>query len=137
MSRKKPYTLRSLGREEAAQVGSMFDDLYRSKLKSTFSRDMDLSATTVKPYQASETGQIGFSATGSATITKSITIREVLSEIVYANAHAHHVGVAAIVTDVTSTGITIECRTFSGTANFSAVVTASFTVSYVVQGSTP
>lgn len=137
MSRRKRHTVKSMGREEAAVVNSMFDELYRSRVMSRYWRDPDQSATIVVPYTSFETGRTTFSATGSATIVKSFAIREVMSDILHAEAHANHVGVLAIVTDVTASGITIEARTISATGAFSSVTTASVGVSWLVIGSTP
>ena len=137
MSRRKRHTLRSMGREEAPVANLIFDELYRSRIMARYWRDPGQSATVVAPYPIIETGKAFFSGTGSATIVQSFAIREVMSDILFADAHAHDANVIAVITDVTASSVTITARTVSGTANFSAVTSASVGVSWCVIGSTP
>ena len=140
---KKPYTLRSLGKEEAAQVNGNFDKLFRSRIECVLGYDPTAAATKIKPFPVEETGRSGFSANGSPTIVKSFPLRSVMSEVLYAQASAYNqvggasAAVMAYVTDVTASSITIEARTFSGGTTFSSVTTASFTVWWRVLGSLP
>lgn len=137
MSRKKPNTLRSLGREEAAQVNQNFDVLYRTRLESLYSHDPIASATVIAPFQVAEMGRFYISATGSPTITKSFPIISKISDIVFAEANCQRVGTLATVTDVTASSITIETQIISSTGSFSAITTACQIVNWKVIGSTP
>jgi hypothetical protein len=137
VSRKKPFTLRSLGREEAAQANANFDTLYRAKMESLLFHDPVASATVIMPVQVQELGKIYVSANGSPTIVKSIPLRGSYSDLLYAEANSQRVGTIVTVTDLTATSITIEAQVVSSTGNFSAVTTASVGVFWKVVGSTP
>lgn len=137
MSRKKPHTLRSLGREEAPEANANFDTLFRNKLESTLFHDPIASATVVNPFQVQETGRIFFSSNASPTIVKNIAIRSVMGDICFAEAHSQVPGIAATVTDVTASSLTITVWISSTTTLFSSVTTASFGVFWTVIGSTP
>jgi hypothetical protein len=126
---KKPYTLPD------PRADQNFSRLYSHKLESRFKKVS--SGTLSLLYQSLEAGETTFSATGSATVSKSFGFEEKQGTIVFAMAHAKSPLVTAHVTDVTQTGITIECRTVSGTAAFSAVTTAAISVYYAVIGSSP
>lgn len=137
MTVKKRHTHKSLGATEVHQLNENLDSLYSHKIESRFSYRPSASASVAAIFQAMETGEATFSATGSATVARTFSLAEQHGSILFAQAHAKSTLVTAHVTDVTSTAITIECRTVSGTALFSSVTTASISVWWSVIGSSP
>ena len=150
MSRRKPYTLRSLGKEEAAQVNANFDRLYRSTIESTLGYDPASSATLVKAFQVEETGRWICSANGSPTVVRSFPLRSAMSDLLFATVSVRNsaaggsasagnasAAVTAYITDITASSVSMEVRTFSGGTTFSSVTTASLVVFWRVLASSP
>lgn len=137
MSRKKPHTLRSLGREEAAQANANFDRIYRGSIESTLSWDAETSATLVKPYQVMETGTAIFSANGSNVMTRAFPIRSVMGDIVSVHAQAIHSAVLASVVDLTASSISIQAGPISATALSAVITTAQVRLYWQIIGSAP
>lgn len=135
MTLKKPNNLKAFDETTVYAHNQNIDTLYGSKLESRWKRE-DAGVSSFI-YQSQECGEVTFSATGSPTISKSFGFKEKQDTIVFAQAHAKSTLVTAHVTDVTASGITIECRTVSGTGNFSSVTTAVVSVFYSVIGSNP
>ena len=143
MSRKKPFTLRSLGKEEAAQANSNFDALFRSRVESLLFYDPSVSGTVVMPFQIEEGGRAFFSGNGAGcgTVARSFPVRSLFSDVVDVQAHAISPNasavIIAVVTDLTATSITIEARTLSAATAFSSVTSASVSVFWKICGSAP
>ena len=135
MTMKKPTTIKEFSPGTAPKLNQNLDVLYYGKLESRWKRES--SGITSYIYQSMETGEVTFSSTGSATISKSFGFKERMGTVVFAIAHSQNINTLATVTDITNTGLTIECRTVSGTADFSAVTTASFSVFFQAIGSSP
>lgn len=135
MTIKNRFKHRDLSEAETPKLNENLDVLYSHKLESKHLQTS--SGTTAYTYQAMEHGLFDFSATGSPTVARSFELSERHGKIVYATAHAKSTLVTAHVTDVTNTSITVECRTVSGTANFSGVTTAAVPVYWQVIGSSP
>lgn len=137
MSLKKPHTLRTNESNEVPHLNINFDTAYRTRVEGLNHRDISSSAVVVYPFQSIETGLANYSATGSPSITKVFALADTYNTILFAQANARHSAIIAQVIDVTRTSISVEARTISGTANFSNVTTASFSVNYLVVGSNP
>ncbi len=135
MTLKTPKKFLSLERNEVPEINRTFGRLFQSKKESLWLRE----GTEINPYsyQSEEHGIVDYSGTGSPTVAQTFSLKEKQNKIIHAIAHAHSTLVTAHVTDVTQTAITIECRTISGTANFSDVTTATIKVHFKVQGSNP
>lgn len=135
MTLKKPNNTKTFEQTEVVRVNQNFDTLYANKAESRYKTDV--SGVNSFIYQAMEHGEVAFSGTGSATVSRTFSLAERHNVIIYANAHARSPLVTAHVVDVTGTSITIECRSVSGTGNFSAVTTATVMVFWQVVGSSP
>lgn len=135
MTLKAPRRFVSLEEKDAPDLNRTLVRVFQAKIESLHKNEN--SGIGTFGYQSIEHGEVDFSHTGSATITKTYSLKEKQNKIVYANAHAcNNLGVATI-TDVTQTAVTIVLRTVSGTANLSSVITASVKVFYQVIGSNP
>ena len=137
MATKKPYVIRAMQPNEVTALNENIDRLYAYKLESLFKTEASSTQARAFVYQQMEHGECYFSANGSATVVRTFPLKDTHATVIYANAHAMHTGIAAAVTDVTATSITITARTISGTANFSAVTTATVRVFWQVVGSSP
>ena len=134
---KKPYTIKALTAQDVPHIDENFNLLYKNKLECRFKYEGSSTAVAYYINNFTELGQISVSANGSPTIVKSIPLQERSERVLFAEAHAISPLVSAHVTDITGTSITIEARTISGTANFSAVTTASIIVFFQYIGSNP
>lgn len=133
---RKPNTLTKVDKSEADQLDQNVSLLYENKIESRFQNNNGTSRELT--WQSMFHGQVLYSATGSATISRTFNIPEKIGTVVYASAHCMNVELAAHVTDVTQTAITIIVRDADSTANVSAVITTGqVTVFYQVVGSTP
>jgi len=135
VSKKPPHTIRNFDPAEVPETNKTISVAYQAKLESINKRDT--SGTGQFTYQSAEHGEVDFSGTGSPTVALSFGFVEKQNKIIYASAHALSTLVSAHVTGVTSTGLTITCRSISGTANLSDVTTSTIKVFYQVIGSNP
>ncbi len=135
MTLKVPKKFMTLDKAEAPDLNRTFARSFQAKVESIHKRET--TGITSYGYQSQEHGEVDFSANSSPTVARTFSLKEKQSTIIYADAHALSTLVTAHVTDVTQTAITIECRTVSGTANFSDVTTATIKVFFKVQGSNP
>jgi len=134
---KVPSQLKSLDASTVPSVNKNFERSFQVKVESIHSYQQSSTAHVPFLYQSMEHGENTYSATGSATITKTFSLKEKQNKIIFVKAHALSTQVSAHVTDITQTAVTIECRTISGTALFSSVTTASVKVFWEVIGSNP
>lgn|SRR3990167_576953 len=145
MTIKKPNQIKAVTDKELNSINQNWDTLYSLKLESRHKRTE--SGVTSHIYQSMETGEVWFSANGSATTQRSFGFEERQSTIIVAVAQARSSGITATVMDVTNTGITIECyptrvwdiavSTCLSLMTFSQATTASVSIYYLVVGSNP
>jgi hypothetical protein len=136
MTFRPKHTYRQLDEQEASKLNDDLAQLYKSRVEGYFHREQSSTAIAVFPYQAIETGEVTFSANGSNTVTRSFGFHDAYGKICAYNAHARSVGITAHVVDITSTGITIECKSVSA-SSFSSVTNSPIAVSYYVVGANP
>lgn len=135
MTLKAPSQVKTMGVEEANSLNQTTTRAFSTRMESI--KVTTSGTTTDNLYQATEHGILSFSSNGSSTIVKTQKLAETHGTIVYAEAHSTDILASAFVTDVTNTSIELTLRTISGTAEFSAVTTASIKVFYKVVGSSP
>lgn len=135
MTKKLPVIFKQLDKKDLALLNNLHKNLYQLKVESLYKRTE--SGVESLTYQSFEHGEMSFTATGSATISKTFSLIEKQNTIVHAHAHAYSALASAHVTDVTKTSVTIILRSISGTGDFSSVVAAPVTVYYQIVGSNP
>ena len=122
-------TLKPLFNEERTMTRA-----YQAKLESRYKRDGTAIQSFI--YQSSEHGEVNFSATGSATVTRVFAFKEKQYKVIHATAHATSINTTAHITDVTASQIEITLK--STAAMISSVITTSqVRVFYSVTGSNP
>ena len=134
MSIKKKYTLKEFDPETINKIDDLFETAYANKLESRFWNNS--ASESVQTFQNAIHGTIGFSATGSATVTQSITLPET-GQVLYANAHAQSALVSAHITDVTNTTVAITLAPISASSVSEAIQTSSVNVFFQVVRAAP
>jgi hypothetical protein len=147
MTMKAPHKIKSLGETEIPRIQQNIDNAYSTRVESLYKNVSGTSTTYL--FQSIETGEHAFSGNGSATVVRSFGFKEKKGTILYAQAHARSINFVAAVTDVTQTGITVECAprqylqtsasVTNGSAslvtiNFSSITTSQIVVGYFVLG---
>lgn len=147
MTMKPPHRIRTFQDSEVARHNQNMENAYSTRVEGLYKNNSGTATTYL--YQSIETGEAAFSATGSATVARSFGFKEKKGTVLYAQAHARSINFIASVTDVTQTGITVECAprqylqtsasVTNGSAtlvpiNFSSVTTSQVIVGYFVVG---
>ena len=120
------------------------DALYKTRIEGVYHNNQ----TAIKSYiyQTMETGEVIFSATGSATVTIAVGFKEKKENVFGAFANAKSTVVHAQVTDTTASGLSITLfpgvnylspTTTGFTAISAAITTGQVKVQYMVIGNTP
>ena len=120
------------------------DALYKTRIEGVYHNNQ----TSIKSYiyQTMETGEVVFSATGSATVTIAIGFKEKKETVFGAFANAKSTVVHASVTNTTDSGMSITLfpnvnylspTTTGYTAISAAITTGQVTVNYLVLGNNP
>ena len=135
MTLRKPHNIKKVTSEEATMLNENYDRLFQSKLESRFYTSG--SDTFIKNYQSMELFRFTASANGSPTTVITVPLKAVHDQVLFAQANAISPLMFAHVTDVTNTSIEVSVRSISGTANFSAVTTATISIQLQVIGSQP
>jgi len=132
---KKTYFAKSLETDEAPNLDRELTELYKVKAESQFHNNSG--TQQIHTHQFIQTAELGFSATGSATVAQGVQFQEGYTKVLHAQANAQSDTVIAAVTALGTGSATITCRLVSGTANFSDAVTATVLVTFMVLGSKP
>jgi len=139
MTEKKQFQLKTLESTEVDPLNRNLDQLYRNKLESI--THTDTSATVAATFQYIESGEISVSATGSPSVTTVVTLQKKPNKLLYVGANAEVDGIVASVHNVTGTSISVSVRAMpvgtASLANISDVTTASFSVRWMLMGSSP
>jgi len=120
------------------------DALYKTRIEGVYHNNQ----TAIKSYiyQTMETGEVIFSATGSATVTIAVGFKEKKENVFGAFANVKSTVVHAQVTDTTASGLSITLfpgvnylspTTTGFTAISAAITTGQVKVQYMVIGNTP
>jgi len=133
MTLKKQHTLKRLDETEVDQTNQLFDEAYRSKIEGRVHTDSS-AVTTVEAFQFIETGEIEISATGSA-ITTSVPFQNTLNKLLFAGANVEVDGLVVSAHNVTASSMSLTVR--GNSAVVSDVITASFSVRWMLIGSAP
>lgn len=129
MTLKPKYIPKEVELEQEIQT------LYQSKLEARV-YDTELSQT-VEPSQFMVTGVLTFSATGSASVAKTIPITEPNDKTLHVNVGARSLLITAHVTDVTTTAVTITCQGVGGTTFSTSLTSGQVLVDYLIVGTNP
>lgn len=131
---KKRHTLNKVNESEADQLNQNFDDLFRGRVaRGAYNESGTFS---IHNFQFIESGILDFSATGSATVTKIVSLTETYNKVLFSMAQSKNTDILANITDVTATAATITIRSVSATA-ISGVTTGTISVNYLLIGSNP